>query len=535
MAEISKITLPSGNTYDIKDATARQMISGGVSFIIAWDGASTPVVANIPAGVTVIYNDTAYTGTLSADGAQAGAFYLVKSSSQAKLDVSYTNLTTVTVTQSTFASKTGYQTDTTFNFTYDGTNWKLDGNNVTLSQYGIAITGTPTSSSTITVKSPSSYNDVYDEYVPVGTTGSKTWEKIGDTLVDLSDVVTEVTLNKQTSSVVTGYASPTTANVIGADATFTVTQPTIVVTPTTTNVKATASSANTAWNSKDSKTVVTGYAAPSTDTFVKSVSAETNKKLVVTSITPTNGTETVSKVTKTASKLVTTSIPNVTGNTSVTIPNVTSNVDRDLSFELGTGADSETLIISILTNGSKDTSSNTYNGSDTTLGTALTATNTTLGTAITAATGSVDANGTGSDIVTAVTVSDKTVAKQGSSVTVATGATAADGTGDSIVTGVTVGESASAITGLGTPSTANVIGASSTFTITQPTIELETGATAGTGVISVATGINSATASDGNVAWNSKDSKAAITALGIPSTVSALNNSTSITVSKGNQ
>ena len=86
MADISKITLPSGNTYEIKDAVARQMISGGVSFIIAWDGTSAPVVANIPAGVVVKYNDTNYTGTLTAETsgadphAQAGAFYLVKSS-----------------------------------------------------------------------------------------------------------------------------------------------------------------------------------------------------------------------------------------------------------------------------------------------------------------------------------------------------------------------------------------------------------------------------------------------------------------------
>lgn len=29
MADISKITLPSGNTYDIKDAVARQAIAGG--------------------------------------------------------------------------------------------------------------------------------------------------------------------------------------------------------------------------------------------------------------------------------------------------------------------------------------------------------------------------------------------------------------------------------------------------------------------------------------------------------------------------
>jgi len=35
MPEISRVQLPSGGIYDIKDATARQMISGGVSFIIA--------------------------------------------------------------------------------------------------------------------------------------------------------------------------------------------------------------------------------------------------------------------------------------------------------------------------------------------------------------------------------------------------------------------------------------------------------------------------------------------------------------------
>ena len=34
MADISKIKLPSGNTYNIKDAVARDMIAGGVSFNI---------------------------------------------------------------------------------------------------------------------------------------------------------------------------------------------------------------------------------------------------------------------------------------------------------------------------------------------------------------------------------------------------------------------------------------------------------------------------------------------------------------------
>ncbi len=558
MADISKITLPSGNTYEIKDAVARQMISGGVSFIVAWDGTAAPVVANIPEGVQVKYNGTTYTGTLDPEDAQAGAFYLVKSST------------------------------------------------------------TPTDETL----------DIYDEYVPAGTTGVKFWEKIGDTQLNLTDVVKSVSLNKSTDTV------------IGTDATFTITQPTITlaedstngnvsyvksgttkymkatasgtaVTPSTTNIKATASGGGAAWNSKDSKTVVTGYtiAAANKDTFVKSVSAETGKnlvttsitptngtetvskvtktasKLVTTSITPTNGTETVSKVTKTASKLVTTTVPNVTGNSDVGASNITSNSSvtankSTWSFTMGSGDAAETLIIGG-GNGSDVTATNTaysaVTASKVTLGTAKTVatgavdangsgsdvvtgvtvsdkTVAKVGTATTVATGSVDANGTGSDVVTGVTVSDKTVAKQGSAITVATGATSTTGTGDAVVTGVTVGESADAIVSLPSPSTASVIGASSTFTNTQPTVALSTGATAGTGVISVATGISSVTqptvalaaedssatgraefvqgvttskikgtASGANTAWNSKDS------------VTVLKSDTSLSVTKGNE
>lgn len=287
MAEISKITLPSGNTYDLKDAVARQMISGGVSFIVAWDGTSTPVVANIPAGVTVTYNGTDYTGTLTAETsgsgegpyAQAGAFYLVKSSTQ----------------------QTGSK-------------------------------------------------DIYDEYVPVGVTGSKFWEKIGDTQIDLTDVVTGVSLSKQTDSV------------IGVDSTFTITQPsitlaagssgdvTVVTDGTTKYMAATASGGGAAWNSKDQVTAVTGYASPSTDTFVKSVSAETNKNLVTT-----------------------------------TVPNVTAAGSASTwSFAMGSGTgNTETLIIS----GGNSTAP-------------------TLGTAITVATGATATNGTGDAVVTGVTVGD---------------------------------------------------------------------------------------------------------------------------------
>lgn len=348
MPDISKVRLPGSNqTYDIKDAVARQAIAGGISYVIAWKGDSTPVVANIPAGVVVTYNGTTYTGTLAASATTLGAFYLVRSSTQVGV------------------------------------------------------------------------NDIYDEYATIsetsGSTTSYSWEKIGDTHVDLSSLGNLA--YKDTANVT--FTGQTTDKVIGSDSTFSVTQPTITVTPATTNIKATAS--GTAVGADGTASAVTGYANPTTDNFVKSVSAETGNKLVTT-----------------------------------TVPNVTSAGSASTwSFAMGTGNDSETLIIS----GANSVAP-------------------TLGTAKTVATGSVSSSGTGS----------------------------------AVVTGVTIGESAAAITGLGSPSTETVL--KGVKVTSQPSVALVTGATAGTGVISVATGITSATATGGNVAWNSKDEVTAITNVG---------------------
>lgn len=81
MAEISKITLPSGTTYDIKDATARQMASEGVSFIECTNASNTPQ------GVTWDDNGTTITGTLVASASTKGAFYLVPTVTQGGKDV----------------------------------------------------------------------------------------------------------------------------------------------------------------------------------------------------------------------------------------------------------------------------------------------------------------------------------------------------------------------------------------------------------------------------------------------------------------
>ena len=264
MPDLSKIMLPSGNIYDIKDATARELIAGGLSFNVVWDGTSTPVVANIPAGVVVTYNGTDYTGTMPVSSAEAGTFYLVKSGA-----------------------------------------------------------------------SP----NAYDEYVVAGPSGGRFWERLGGKDIDLSNLGDLAYLDNVTLSKGSGD------NVLGEATSFT----------------AAASAVS--------------FAAHTTDTFVKSVSAVTGKKMV------------------------TTTVPNVTGNTNVSIPNVTNAGSASTwNFAMGTGTAAETLIIS----GGNSTAP--------TLGTALSASKVTLGTAKTVATGALSESGTGDAVVSDVQVGESAAA-----------------------------------------------------------------------------------------------------------------------------
>lgn len=350
MADISKITLPTGNTYDIKDAVARELISGGIAFSVAWDGNSAPTVANIPAGVTVNYNDTSYTGTKAASTGTLGTFYLVKSG--------------------------------------DDTN-------------------------------------KYSEFVVVrsGPEGSYTysWEQLGSQEVDLSGLGAlaykdTVTVNTGDGDVVLGEATTftnaassvsfsggTTGKCLGSSATFTTT-----VTPTTTNIKATASGG--------------AVTASGTDTFVKSYPGAT-------------------------SKLATTSVPNVTAVGSAST----------WSFAMGSGNDAETLIIS----GANSTAP--------TLGTAITAATGSLaanggGDSVmtglgTATTGSAV---TGVSMSTQPTVALSTGATAGTGViSVATGITSASTTTNNkdevtAVTGIGTGTAAAQTITVGTNDTVTV-------------------------------------------------------------------------------
>lgn len=369
---IDRITLPSGNTYYIADREIRdvvdtlsQAIAGGVAYIIAWDGSAAPVVANIPAGVVVTYNGTNYTGTLAADSAQAGAFYLVKSATQA----------------------------------------------------GGAL-------------------DKYDEYVPVGEADSKTWEKIGDTQIDLSNVVTGVSLTKQTDTV------------IGADATFTITQPTVklstgatagtgVISVATGITSANASGGGAAWNSKDQKTVITSY--PGVTGSAASSVTPTTKKLATTTVTGVSGSTTPNVVKSRSSQ------------TTATGAGTSSSTNTD--WLKGVSVSNGVLSIGAATMNTQTTYS----------------------------------AGEPSSITVPTAASSAT--------TVATGSVTTSGSGADIVTDVEVGDTITVLTGLGTPNTANVIGSSATFTNTQPTIT----------VTPTTTNIK-ATASGANTAWNNKDS-----------------------------
>lgn len=369
---IDRITLPSGNTYYIADREIRdvvdtlsQAIAGGVSFVIAWDGTSAPVVANIPAGVVVTYQGTDYTGTLSTSSAQAGAFYLVKSATQA-----------------------------------GGT------------------------------------LDKYDEYVSVGAEGSKTWEKIGDTQIDLTNVVTGVSLTKQTDTV------------IGTDATFTITQPTValstgatagtgVISVATGITSANATGGGAAWNSKDQKTVITSY--PGVTGSAASSVTPTTKKLATTTVTGVSGS-TTPDVVKTRSS-----------QTTATGAGTSSSTNTD--WLKGVSVSNGVLSIGAAT---MDTQTTYSAGAPSSI---------TIPTAASSAT------------------------------TVATGGITTTGSGADIVTDVEVGDTITVLTGLGTPNTANVIGSSATFTNTQPTIT----------VTPTTTNIK-ATASGANTQWNNKDS-----------------------------
>lgn len=480
MADISKIKLPSGNEYDIKDAVAREMISGGISFIIAWtatDYASTsaPTAAKldtIPAGAEVAYNNGANTatGTLEAGSTTKAKFYLIYSKTQAG------NL------------------------------------------------------------------DTYNEYVTVEDGSNFIWEKIGDTQIDLSNVVTDVEIKSTDKS---------TTTVIGSGATLTNTQPTITLATDSTSgtgkvqvatgiSSATATGGNVAWNSKDSVTVLTGVkvTAQPTVTLTANAATGTGRLKYVEDVTGGSTSPTKVHLSATASggavsasgdnvtavtgvstsKLATTSITGVSGSTNITpvesrssqttvsgfTAATTSNYDSSTDILKGASVSNEVLILGAY----KPDTQTTYSAG---APRASLAVPTAAGSATTVATGGVSASGTGATVATGSSGTDTVLGTSSTftvtnpSITMSTsGSTGPEVVGD--VSDITVSPTYKYMSGsasgttIGADGTDTVIGTDSTFTVTQPTVTVTPSQTYIKG-----------TASNGGAAWNNKDQKTVLT------------------------
>lgn len=92
------------------------------------------------------------------------------------------DVTSAEVTASTFGSKVGASGTYTFTYTSTGTAWKLNGTTVTLNDYGITVTGTPSNGDTIKV-----------EY----TAASGGWEALGKDVDTLTKELNADTENKK--------------------------------------------------------------------------------------------------------------------------------------------------------------------------------------------------------------------------------------------------------------------------------------------------------------------------------------------------
>ena len=362
---VKEVTLPSGNTYWLKDDEVRQWIGDGTT-----SGAEKRL-SDAESEIAKLSNATHWLGvttTTLSDGAT-------------------TNPITIGGESVTAVSGDIVQDSTGTEYIFNGTAWQALGSSIgTLRAFAYADTGT------VTIQ-------------PAGTNASSSVSFSGTT----TDKVLgeDTTFTNSTSSV--SFGTHTTATVLKSDVTATV--------PKTSSTKKylTASASGTAVGVATSNTALTGLGNPSTDTFVKSYPGAT-------------------------SKLVTTSVPNVTSaGTAASWSATVSNEVLSFSWTANTPA--------------------------------------TLGTAITAATGALDANGSGSSVMT----------------------------------------------GLGTPTTANGVTGyanttSDTFAktvsvTTQPTISLSADASTSTGAVDIITDV-STSGTDSVTFATTGHTADAITALG---------------------
>lgn len=541
MADISKITLPSGNTYDIKDAVARDMISGGITFTTVWSSTdyastsapSTAKKATIPAGVTVYYNNGASstTGTLTASADTKGKFYLIYSETQEGSVDFFNEYVTVEEGTSYFWEKIG---DTQMNL---GDTAEVIGQNATLTFNRPTVAVSPTNVVTggtakymSATASGGNVSLTTKKITGTASGGSVAWDD-----QDIKGVLTGVKVTAQPTIGLTANSATATGRIKYVEAISSTS-----ASGTSSTLTATATGGDVAANTDDTVTALIGLGAPSTGTAVSGVSTS---KLVTTSITGVSGSTSVTGVsgsvsvtgvqssTTTASKATavtsqttatgTYTVVNPPSSASTTDANSNSVYDSDECILVWPNVVSETLILRAATLDTQTTTQHTFAdvtvpikaASATTVPVAATSATTVpvAATATTVATGALNTSGSGATVATG----------SSGSITAVTGypnittddVLGADTTFDvtqptitpslsSVITAVSGGTTTSTTkylsasasgTTVGANGTTSVIGSNSTFTVTQPTIALTTDASATSGYATVATAINTVT------------------------------------------
>ena len=266
-----------------------------------------------------------------------------------------------------------------------------------------------------------------------------------------------------------------TDTVIGSDATFTITQPTVAlstgatagdgvinvatdVSSTTKYLSASASGANTAWNSKDQVTALTGVKVTSQPTVTLTANAATDTGRI-TYVESASASKTNVKATASGANTAWNSKDQVTALTGLGTASTSKAVGQNATFAITQPT------IALATNNSTATGR------------------------VQVATGGGTSSSTNTDWLKGVSVSNGTLSIWAATTdTTYLGATASGAN-----TAWSDQKLVDAVTDYASPTTDTVIGSDATFTITQPTVALSTGATAGTGVINLATDVSPTT------------------------------------------
>lgn len=367
---ISKIQLPGGGTYDIKDAEARQMIAGGViGFVLAWtsdDWQSATVgehIYDVPDGAIAYYNRgyASHQGELQPGPDTKGKFYLVYSNTRQSTGDYDTYDEYVTVQTGEGAQATYFWEkigDTQFNF--GGTDIVL-GEGTTFTATGTAVTPTTTylgaSASGTAVGSTTKYLSASASGTAVGANGtasavtgysstsSDTFVKSVNTSKLSTTTVPNVTAAGSASSwsftMGTGTGNTETLIISGANGSA----PTLgtAITVATGSVSSTGGGATVATgvpSSGGTASALTGLGTPSTSTVLTGVKVTTQPTITLTAndstatgrITYLQALGTITQPTITLasnSSSATGRVQVATGISSVTQPTVSANTSSD--------------------------------------------------------------------------------------------------------------------------------------------------------------------------------------------------------------